>query len=219
MAEEIDVKLCAVEEFVVETLRGFKRKINEIEVNIKEDIEKLKRDVSAEIKESVKNSEERIVAKMSEFKQQVVADAETFEKSVEEMCSPNPKKQKQMEVEIPVTLEDISNEELCADLKPFSESVKYSKKDKLTPAQLYFVHYWISKRKNLTGRSDQIECLIAEGEKKHVWPKGFRPALSNTFPQYLEDKVKNILKRQKIEEKKKEYAILTDLQDIIQDDI
>ena len=94
MEEEIDVKLCAVEEFLVETLRGFKRKINEIEVNLKEGIEKLKRDDSAEIKESVKKSEKKIVAKMSEFKQQIVADAETFEKKRRRNVFTKPEKEK-----------------------------------------------------------------------------------------------------------------------------
>ena len=58
----------------------------------------------------------------------------------------------------------------------------------------------------ITAKVDDIKDLIEEGVKSGIWSAGWKPEIRGEFPSYLQEKVKNITKRNKIMKEKGKLA-------------
>ena len=158
---EVEVKVEALEEFVVDTLKGFKSRLDDMERGINEKLNK-------ELSEFRKTTEAEFENKLSvtiktemekvkeEFKEKIpmdVSDEST------ESTSPKPLiwgyigRQSTPRKTIPTDVKDIENELLQSELAEIAKTVKYIKaKEFLKPVQLYYVHYWMARNKGVTGK-------------------------------------------------------------------
>lgn len=183
MADELNIewKLAAIEEFVLETLSEFGRRLNRIECQISEEFSEIKKNVSFEIQNSLSQTEKNVEDQLERMKESLVNKIET---DIQRTSTPKrsasaseqpelfvlAKKMRMDKDQIPKTIDDIQDQSLSSELKPFSQSVKYVKeKEKLTPVQLYYVHYWISKKKIITGNYSYFNCILYPSICK-IWP-------------------------------------------------
>lgn len=54
----------------------------------------------------------------------------------------------------------------------------------------------------ITAKADDIKELISDGIKAGLWKQGWKPDIRGEFQIYLQDKVKNIVKKAKIAKEK-----------------
>jgi len=54
----------------------------------------------------------------------------------------------------------------------------------------------------ITAKADDIKDLISDGIKARVWKYGWKPDIRGEFQIYLQEKIKNILKKTKIAKEK-----------------
>ncbi|KAL4239181.1 hypothetical protein ACF0H5_003883 [Mactra antiquata] len=119
------------------------------------------------------------------------------------LTSPEPVKQKRTGLSailvedgpsIPTTLNHITNPDLRTHLEKYYIE-KLPSPEKLTPAQLAFVHYYIFEKNSGKGSThDQlINELYVEGVKLGIWTDSWTPSgIKGNFKNYLKEKVKNL---------------------------
>lgn len=96
---------------------------------------------------------------------------------------------------IPVVLDDVESEtkDLIRNYMPSCLDAK----ERLTPAQYAYVMYWVSDRKPETSRKGTAARLREDGIRAKMWTHSWKPAGTASFENYLVEKIKLAIKKQK----------------------
>uniref|UniRef100_K1QTV6 Uncharacterized protein n=1 Tax=Magallana gigas TaxID=29159 RepID=K1QTV6_MAGGI len=200
--DDVLIEMEAIREFVVESLAEFRSELSAMNLKI-QSADKKTDELDNSYKdfcEKYSGLEERIEnifqssrnSSTDSGKRKYISDDEEEEEDEEED-----------ETSIPSTLDDISPQ-VKENLKKIYNNLSYMKdKEKVTKVQLTFIHYWLlQKDSNCPTKADDIKELISDGIKAGLWKQGWKPDIRGEFQIYLQDKVKNIVKKAKIAKEK-----------------
>ncbi|XP_062574289.1 uncharacterized protein LOC134236129 [Saccostrea cucullata] len=107
------------------------------------------------------------------------------------------------EEEVALSVDDLK-EDMREKVEEVLEGITYRpEKEKVSQLQLAYIHYWVGVQEtNTPTKLVDIQKLIEEGVRDRIWAPEWKPDIKGDFALYLQEKVKNIVKKKRAQREK-----------------
>ncbi|XP_052691805.1 uncharacterized protein LOC128169762 [Crassostrea angulata] len=214
LIDENDPKYEALRKFVLETLGKFSRKIREVGIKLENlekkldsgtecakfeaDLDQIHKKIDKEVKPEFENALSFQISQVNSRIDEL------------EMALVNPKKRKMIdneefeeeetEAKIATSVEEL-NENIRKEVAEVFKSIERSyrkEQEKVSKLQLAYIHYWLGLQETISPtKMVDIQNLIKDGVEDRIWSEGWKPDVRGDFTNYLQDKVKKIVKKKR----------------------
>lgn len=236
--DENDAKYEALREFVLETLGKFTCKLREVGIRLgnlerkvdsgtdctrlKAHLDDIHRRIDKEVKPDMLNS---LSTEIREVHSRIDQLEEGIRKSEVEgkqrkrkfMEDDESDQEEEEEEEMARSIDDLK-ENIRGKVSKVFDSLHYRKeKEKVSKLQLAYIHFWLGLQEtNSPTKLVDIQNLIKDGIQDRIWRKDWKPDVKGDFSTYLQDKVKNIVKKKKALREK--ATLQKELENLVGDD-